>query len=106
VGPALNSIYWYDSNKLKQLFTNELNVSYQIIKGSSTDIIQLATKNQYAVSDIQGEIHLFDKRSPMEHKFLLKAGNTVHQMFYDDNVLLAACEDGCVRGWDLRKYQY
>lgn len=68
--------------------------------------MQLSTKNQYAVSDIQGEIHLFDRRSPMEHKFLLKAGNTVHQMFYDDNVLLAACEDGCVRGWDLRKYQF
>ena len=53
-----------------------------------------------------GEIHLFDRRNPMEHKFVLKAGNSIHQLFYEDNVLLAACEDGCVRGWDLRKYQF
>lgn len=63
-------------------------------------------KNQYAVGDIEGEIRLFDKRSPMQQKFLLKAGNTVHKLWNEDNLLLAACEDGCVRGWDLRKYQY
>lgn len=42
----------------------------------------------------------------MEHKHLLKAGNTVHQLWYEGEVLLAACEDGVVRGWDLRKYKY
>jgi len=82
---------------MKQLFSNEL-------KGPSTDIIQLQNKNQYAVGDIEGEIRLFDRRSPMQQKFLLQAGNTVHKLWNEENLLIAACEDGCVRGWDLRKY--
>ncbi len=84
---------------MKRLFETDL-------KGNSSDIVQLHNKNYFAISDIQGEIHLFDKRTPLQPKHLLKAGNTVHQMFYDENNLFAACEDGCVRGWDLRKYQF
>jgi hypothetical protein len=58
-----------------------MQVRIIIIKGSSTSIIQLSNKNVFAVGDIKGEIHLIDKRNPLKDDKVLKAGNTVHQIW-------------------------
>lgn len=76
-----------------------------LIQGSSTDIVWQGTENQhlYNVSTIKGHIYLYDCRNPLKELQKVRAGNTIHKMWADKNMLAAACEDGHVRYYDVRK---
>ena len=54
IGPSASKLYWYDRNKMKRLFEIDLKVTFILMKGSTTDIVQLQSKNHFAISDIQG----------------------------------------------------
>ncbi len=73
-----------------------------LIQGSSTDIIAFTDKVTLAVSDIKGNIYLYDRRNPLQQIAKVKAGNTVHKLWASDSLLTAACEDGNLRAFDLK----
>lgn len=57
----------------------------------------------YNVSTIKGYIHLYDCRNPLKEAAKTRAGNTIHKMWAEGHTLAAACEDGHVRVYDVRK---
>jgi hypothetical protein len=54
-----------------------------------------------AISTFEGEICCMDPRSLNEKK-LFSAGSTIHDMVEYNQNLLAACEDGLIKSFDLR----
>jgi hypothetical protein len=80
---------------MKRIFHNPQGIS-------ASDIVQVQT-HLYAAADLEGAIHLIDRRSPMNTVGVLQAGNTVHHLASLGSQLYASCEDGYVRVWDVSK---
>lgn len=69
-----------------------------------TNLIKLNT-SQLALSTFNGTIAVFDSRSPKD-ELKFSAGSTIHELVgYKDYGLLAGCEDGLIKYFDIRKYK-
>lgn len=55
------------------------------------------------MSTIKGQIYLYDCRNPLKEINKTRAGNTIHDLWAEEHQLVAACEDGGVRWFDVRK---
>lgn len=84
VGTSEEKLGWYDVTKAKKLFTNQLEVSNILWKGSSTDISEQDYKaypNIYNVSTIKGLVYIYDCRNPLKECGQVRAGNTIHKIW-------------------------
>ena len=89
-------MYWTDINKFKRIFHSPTEVSVSAI-------VRVHSQFNYAISDIEGNIHLLDYRTPLKVIAKLRAGNSIHALEAKGSSLLAACEDGNARMFDLSK---
>jgi hypothetical protein len=96
IAPQSEGVHWTDINKFKSIFHSPPNIS-------ASAIVKVHSPHHYAISDLQGNIHILDYRAPLNIISTLKAGNTVHSLTARGSNLYAACEDGCVRVFDLTK---
>jgi len=96
IAPQSEGVHWTDINKLKTIFHSPANIS-------ASSIVKVHSPHHYAISDLDGNIHLLDYRAPMNIISTIKAGNTIHALTSKGSNLYAACEDGCVRVFDLTK---
>lgn len=55
-----------------------------------------------AISTFEGEICCMDPRAHQEKK-IFSAGSTIHDMAFYQGTLLAACEDGLIKAFDIAK---
>lgn len=85
-----------EANKMKRLFHHPKDISV-------TDIVEVPATNMIAISDLDGRIHIVDRRKPTETIKFFEAGNTVHKLTVRGSEVYAACEDGCVRVFDVSK---
>jgi hypothetical protein len=96
IAPQGDGVHWTDINKFKRIFHSPTSISI-------SSIVKVLSAHNYAFSDLEGTIHVLDYRTPNEPIAKLKAGNTIHEMTARGSQLFAACEDGCVRVFDLAK---
>ncbi len=81
---------------------NKLKVFFHSPEGISvSSIVNVHSPNNYAISDLEGNIHLLDRRAPMNIIGKKKAGNSIHALEAKGSLLYAACEDGYVRVFDV-----
>jgi len=95
VAPQGDGIYWTDVNKLKSLFHSPEAISV-------SSVVNVHSPNNFAISDLEGNIHLLDRRAPMNIIGKKKAGNSIHALESKGSLLYAACEDGYVRVFDVK----
>jgi hypothetical protein len=65
-------------------------------------MLRLQDSPLVAISTFEGELCCMDPRSHNEKK-LFSAGSTIHDLTYFKQTLLAACEDGTIKAFDLTK---
>ena len=70
---------------------------------SASAIVRVHSPYNYAIADIEGNIHLLDYRAPLKVIAKLRAGNSIHALEAKGSNLFAACEDGNVRLFDIAK---
>ena len=96
VAPQGDGVHWLDVNKFKRIFHAPKNLSV-------TDIHKLDQPHLFAVSTLEGTLHLVDRRAPLEPVKVWQAGNSIHKLIGRKDSLICACEDGVVRGFELAK---
>lgn len=47
---------------------------------------------------------MFDHRNPLKEAGHTVAGNTIHKLWCEGSTISAACEDGHVRCFDIRRF--
>ena len=55
------------------------------------------------MSTIKGIIYVYDCRNPLKEVNKTVAGNTINDLWAEEHNLVAGCEDGTVRVFDVRK---
>ena len=83
IAPQGDGVHWCDINKLKKLFHSPRDVSISAITSLNN--------NNYVFSDLQGGVHLMDKRTPLKAISSVRAGNTVHALCTKGSLAFAAC---------------
>lgn len=73
VAPQGEGVYWCDVNKLKNFFHSPEAISV-------SSIVNVHSPHNYAISDLEGNIHLLDRRAPMNIIGKKKAGNSIHAL--------------------------
>ena len=96
IAPQGEGVYWTDINKFKRIFHSPAEVS-------ASAIVRVHSPYNYAIADIEGNIHLLDYRAPLKVIAKLRAGNSIHALEAKGSNLFAACEDGNVRLFDITK---
>lgn len=96
IAPQGDGVHWMDVNKMKRVFHSPPDIS-------ASAIVRVNSVYNYAISDLKGDIHLLDYRTPTNIVASLKTGNSIHALTSSGSQLYAACEDGCVRVFDTAK---
>ena len=96
IAPQGEGVHWTDINKFKRIFHSPAEIS-------ASAIVRVHSPFNYAISDIEGNIHVLDYRTPLKTIAKLRAGNSIHALSAKGSNLFAACEDGNTRMFDLTK---